>query len=449
MPLLNLAKNLKGHLDPAGILVQVFLILAAVVAVFAGGDVLPFPFFVVEIIICLAFLAFCFSLYKEGNPAIIFPKSAIFFLCFILIAFIQCLPLPLALVNFISPKTVMLYENFLPDFSNRPFITISIYPHATYVEIIKMTNFFILFFVTSNIIKNKKQVKGAIFFIITIAIVATFYGLLKKYLGGPDISYYFGVFANRNYYAGFILLVTPLCLGCAFSQRALHAKLVLFFLAAILSVSIVLSLARAAMLGLVLTLLFIGAFLIKERLRLKHEIAIMVLFLIVCAGFLYIVNTRAVSDKFGKLSRSFTSRKIIYEEAALMVKDYPLLGVGLGNYGSITGMYRRQPISGIDPYLHNDHLQLLVEGGLMGAGLFWLFILLICKDIFKQIMIRRNPFVRLILVSGLSSFFGLAVHAVFEMLFPVLTISFMFWFILAIIYKTGYIDSGVNLISNK
>jgi len=78
---------------------------------------------------------------------------------------------------------------------------------------------------------------------------------------------------------------------------------------------------------------------------------------------------------------SFTGRLEVWMNSLAMVKDYPITGVGVGNYRIYFQKYQSQAIQCSwvgERYrvfnAHNDHIQFLVEFGLIGLGL-WLFIL--------------------------------------------------------------------------
>ncbi|MBI4515430.1 MAG: O-antigen ligase family protein [Deltaproteobacteria bacterium] len=77
----------------------------------------------------------------------------------------------------------------------------------------------------------------------------------------------------------------------------------------------------------------------------------------------------------GELQVTPYSRPSLWRETLVMVRDFPLFGIGLGNFEWLFPRY--QPV-GTHTYFdraHNDYLQLVVESGLLGAGCFaWLFV---------------------------------------------------------------------------
>jgi len=98
------------------------------------------------------------------------------------------------------------------------------------------------------------------------------------------------------------------------------------------------------------------------------------------------VGPESTVDRFKGLN--VIVRKIIHERSILseirpqmwndtiaLIKDFPVLGVGLGDYIYIFPKYRTFDLSrGVLRYAHNDYLHLLVEmgtiGGIFLAGFF-------------------------------------------------------------------------------
>ena len=72
----------------------------------------------------------------------------------------------------------------------------------------------------------------------------------------------------------------------------------------------------------------------------------------------------------------FLGRMAISKDSLLMIRDFPLMGVGLGGWPELFPHYRRAPWSG-DFYreAHNEYVQLLAETGVVGFGLLtWFFL---------------------------------------------------------------------------
>ena len=68
------------------------------------------------------------------------------------------------------------------------------------------------------------------------------------------------------------------------------------------------------------------------------------------------------------------SRPSVWRETAMIARDFPLFGVGLGNFEFVFPRYQPEGTHTYFEMAHNDYLQLLVETGILGAACFsWLF----------------------------------------------------------------------------
>lgn len=121
----------------------------------------------------------------------------------------------------------------------------------------------------------------------------------------------------------------------------------------------------------------------------------------------------------GAGAESFTSaqlRKAIWLNTAVMIKDHPLRGVGLGNHDVYYPLYSRaaefdrsfSDKSQLD-YAHNDYVQATAELGLVGAALLaWLGAVLVSTC--RRLLAPDRP---LVLAVALS-LFGLLIDACFS-----------------------------------
>lgn len=108
-------------------------------------------------------------------------------------------------------------------------------------------------------------------------------------------------------------------------------------------------------------------------------IACLVLF-----GFTYLMMEQRQHMSWQRLFRSF-GRSEYWQEAINMIKDYPLLGVGLNAYSQVGSVYKIN----WGGYPHNCYLQMAAEIGIVGACcLVSFFVRLITKAVK---MIKRMP----------------------------------------------------------
>ena len=111
---------------------------------------------------------------------------------------------------------------------------------------VKIFSFFCIFFVVINVVNKRAQFERLFIIIIFWAVILAFYGIMKKYLvpGQKGDTVVFSTFGYRNHYANYIQMVAPLCIGYALSCIDRYKKVFFGFLAAVISVSVFLSLSR-------------------------------------------------------------------------------------------------------------------------------------------------------------------------------------------------------------
>lgn len=93
-------------------------------------------------------------------------------------------------------------------------------------------------------------------------------------------------------------------------------------------------------------------------------------------AFLGFRNLTQVQIAIGSILRSFDGRLDIWDRALFMIRDFPVTGVGMGNFGEIVGEF--YPLAGTGEALsishaHNLFLQIAVDLGLPGL-IAWLAI---------------------------------------------------------------------------
>jgi len=100
-----------------------------------------------------------------------------------------------------------------------------------------------------------------------------------------------------------------------------------------------------------------------------------------------------VLTRFSYAQRDAPERFELWQDSARIVRDYPLLGAGLGTYRDVFRNYRPQKdfffVAGIPQpaainYAHNDYLQLLTECGFVGFGLMTWALVVTLRHLFSR-----------------------------------------------------------------
>ena len=211
-------------------------------------------------------------------------------------------------------------------------------------------------------------------------------GIAKTVINGQLFLRSYATFSHPNALAGFLLIA--LILTIPFLRKIRLWALVYLFL---ITLAIIFSFSRSVWL---IGLLFLSIFIlfIKKIKDIKLFIIVSLLF----TSFLYLLTI-----KFDLLaSESFFQRNQLMGAAFLMIKDYPLSGVGLNNFivylpvywSQIGFTYWLQPV-------HNLYLLITAEIGLTGLIIFLWFLFLT----YQKLFLKKNN--RAFLLTALSAVF--------------------------------------------
>lgn len=108
-----------------------------------------------------------------------------------------------------------------------------------------------------------------------------------------------------------------------------------------------------------------------------------------------------------------TGRKEIWAATLEMFKDYPVAGVGFGGYWIAISRYHKGSGSLVPQQAHNDYLETLASGGVLGVVLVLLFIFLLVKQ--SRLRLREgSTFERAAALGALTGLVGVAVHSLVE-----------------------------------
>jgi O-Antigen ligase len=208
------------------------------------------------------------------------------------------------------------------------------------------------------------------------------YGFWTPLEGGSP----FGPFVNKNHFAGWMLMAIPVAIGliCHDVSRGLSGVrpvwrervlwlsspdasrlLLLMGAAAIMTLSLFLTMSRSGMAAGALATLCVGLASRRDERRGKRvaAFAIVSALLVLTIGW---VGAGTIAGRFSSANpRDLGGRTLVWKDAIEIVRMYPIAGTGLNTYSVAMIFYQRfnRPIRYSEA--HNDYLQLAAEGGLL------------------------------------------------------------------------------------
>ncbi|HMV49943.1 MAG TPA: O-antigen ligase family protein, partial [Blastocatellia bacterium] len=285
--------------------------------------------------------------------------------------------------------------------------TISFSPFATTQFAFKLfaSICFLLLFAT---FVNTDERRGmAVKTIIAACAIVAFVGISQRYAGkflwqrGT-----FGPFVNRNHFAGFLEMGVGLAGGLLLGRAAKREWMLIYGGCALLMCAgIGLSASRGGVLALAAELMFLALLGIptffsnrndKSRRAsvLVRAAATLLIGLGAVAGAILLTGSEGLFQNFSQIQTETEgklpagerfSRRDIWSATTQMVKDHPLLGVGLGAFQFAYTRYDQSTGAQRVEQSHNDYLQVLADAGLIGGALMLAFVVLLFAKGFSAV----------------------------------------------------------------
>jgi O-antigen ligase len=207
------------------------------------------------------------------------------------------------------------------------------------------------------------------------------YGFWAPLQGGSP----YGPFVNRNHFAGWMLMGLPLTLGlvCGSIARGMRGVrpglrerilwlsspeasglLLLAGAAALMTLSLVLTMSRSGMSAALAVLVITGALAVRRYNTTGQRIAGVALVTVLLVGGVGWTGSDVIAKRFSAADWSeLNNRKGAWSDALDIARRYPIAGTGLNTYGLATLFYQQHDLSVHYSQAHNDYLQLAAEGG--------------------------------------------------------------------------------------
>jgi O-antigen ligase/tetratricopeptide (TPR) repeat protein len=362
------------------------------------------------------------------------------FLCWIVI---QIIPLPIFLVEIISPVTVKLHHETIGIVEPVEWLSLSMNKRSTLLEFFRYATYAVFYILTVQLLVRKEYLKKTIHYIVILSSGMAILAILQYFLSADEIYWFrsvpenatpFGPYMYHNHYAGFMEMVFPLSLVLfihtrpivlygSFRQRIFeflnnpttNIHLLLGLSTIIIGASIFLSYSRGGIISLCIALCFLAGMLAlqnrkKENYFLFPTIMIMILFTVGWFGWDFIF------ERFEKIRNAdgliYDARLLLWADTMNMIKDFPLTGTGFGTFIDMYPGYRSVPENLIFEHAHNDYLEFFTNGGLIGSGLILWFMVSIFNKTIRAFRKRRDSYSMIISIACMTGIISILLHSV-------------------------------------
>lgn len=323
-------------------------------------------------------------------------------------------------------------------------------PFETWVFALKLTALVLAALLVIRFTSSTERLGILVHAIIAVAVGTALFGIARQAMQHghgfvlsrlqPKLGY--GQFINKNHFAFLIEMALGLVVGVAFMQKARRDRVLVYLSVLVLMwAAIVLSNSRGGLLAVTVQVIF-AALLFVNSLTFGREkganktgwirwtrslavtaVTVGALLVIIVGGVAWLggdqlatgVETATAEMASGDRSElnEGVSRRDIWRASWRMFKAHPMAGAGLGGYWAEVPIYH--PASGFSTpqQAHNDYLELLASGGVLGAALFVWFAVVLVRQA-RQSVNAGEGFQRAVLLGAIISIVGVGVHSIVD-----------------------------------
>lgn len=329
---------------------------------------------------------------------------------------------------------------------------ISADPYETRLSVLKLLALTLFAVMLLRYTTTKRRLRSLIYTLMGVGLASAFFAILRQttqHSPGfllpsllPGVGY--GQFINRNHFAFLMEMVLGLILGLIVARGVRRDQLLIYLAPALpIWAALVLCNSRGGLFGMLAEVLFLA--LLFSLMGSKREgrgqarenrgflrsltrsaifrpvlivglIATVFLGAILLGGESLTSRLETVSSEVGTESsqgNAGAQRAEIWRATWQMIKDHPLLGVGFNGYWAAIPQYHNASGKLVPQQAHNDYLELMASGGLIGVALTGWFLFLLIKEMARSWR-SHDSFCRAASMAASIGLFGVAVHSVVD-----------------------------------
>lgn len=297
---------------------------------------------------------------------------------------------------------------------------LTVYGYVTKLALLRLSAEWILLFLAVQAFRTPREWKNLVWFLMTLAFAVSIFGIVQHFTWNGKIYWVrplthggepFGPFVDRDDFAGFVELILPLGLSLlVFDGERQERRLLVGLFVVFPAAALLLSASRAGVVCFLLELLLLGVLAEMHKRRSRWLLAGMAFAIVALAAWLGVGHTlRRFTEGHGT-EISLINRLEVSWDTWHMFLAHPLVGTGMGTFETAYPRFQTHYIGPIVNHAHNDYLELLSDGGIVG-GIFGLaFLVILYRKGIRNLRRARTPLTRSLYAGGLVACTGLLAH---------------------------------------
>jgi O-antigen ligase len=301
------------------------------------------------------------------------------------------------------------------------------YPFLTRVELLKLTGYLLIFFLSTQAFRQRRDLSNLAWFLIFLCFFVSLLGIIQHFTtesklyglrtlseGGDP----FGPFVNRNHFAGFVELTLPTGLALMIF-RGLRRDM--FPLAGLLTIvptgAMVLSGSRGGIVSFAFEVAVLALLARSRKGPQGPRLAALAIVGLAALALVAWLGAGKALERFSTLHPgdvSLARRATMVRGAAHMFFDHPIAGTGVGSLVVAYPRYETLYDGKVVDHVHNDYMELFAETGILGAlcGLAFLWILF--REARTCFGAEQGHFSRAIHAGAIAAVCGLLLHSLVD-----------------------------------
>jgi len=323
------------------------------------------------------------------------------------------------------------------------------YLYESFRGFLKVFKYSLIFFAAIDYFNTKERVRRFLLFGLGVGFFIALNGI-AQHIMGVDIIRQRAVnlrdslyrisssFRHSNDFGAYLVVITTIFMSLIFSKtRPFKQRVLTLFAMLPLIWCLKATGSRGAWVS------FIAALLTLSAMKSKRLLALILVLIIASPLFL----PSSIKNRFSDLT-TIRTEGTVWERTRLwsgtinMVKDHPFLGFGVNTYTKNFTDYKPKDYPDLT-YPHNSYLHMAAEIGVVGAGTFLLFLLVLMASAIRATKNLKKGLDRDLYLGLIAGIVGFLVHSIVDThLYSVVLASFLYLYL-------GVIVASRNIIYEK
>jgi hypothetical protein len=329
-------------------------------------------------------------------------------------------------------------------------------PFETRIFAFRIATLILVLVLVTRFTTNSKRLGILVHAIVAVASASAMFGIARQLTqhgpvdpSGPGFGMArliygsgYAQFTNRNHFAFLMEMALGLVIGVGFMQRRRRDRFLLYLsVAMFLCAAVVLSRSRGGLLAIAVQIVFAGLLLVNFKAPASERRSAgkgwvgwarsIVATTVIAAALLMIIIVGVASLGGDQLSTGVETaalemsaadptevnfgsrRRDIWRATWLMFKAHPVAGAGLGAFWAEVPVFHQASGVSTPQQAHNDYLELLASGGILGAGLFIWFAVALVKQARRSVSVGEG-FQRAASMGAIIGVAGVGVHSIVD-----------------------------------